>query len=227
MQCAKIQKEVAAGRIVLEKMCDTARAFKAAHKENCPQTQIALDDWTGAKRKSIWYNSRFYRANLFLNEGKLHFRDIHKMADDFEEPFLNKVCTGWQALYYTPPVIDQWMFMGNGASGVMMFDGEFSSLEPVAEKGDVLVVTAVRTDGTSATVRFEEGRIVVAGAKTLTAEYADGAFRKSISVTGRGVDFIFQNFRYSVPLVGEIKSTAKGFSVSGEKIEFDMTKQNF
>jgi hypothetical protein len=56
------------------------------------------------------------------------------MADDFEEPFLNKVCTGWQALYYTPPVIDQWMFMGNGASGVMMFDGEFSSLEPVAEK---------------------------------------------------------------------------------------------
>jgi hypothetical protein len=91
----------------------------------------------------------------------------------------------------------------------------------------VLVVTAVRTDGTSATVRFEEGRIVVAGAKTLTAEYADGAFRKSISGTGRGVDFIFQNFRYSVPLVGEIKSTAKGFSVSGEKIEFDMTKQNF
>ena len=223
MQCEKIASEAAAGRIVLEKMCDTARAFKAAHKANCPQTQIALEDWSGFGRKSVWYNSRFYRANLFMDGKKLHFRDIHKMCDDFEEPFLDKVCTGWQALYFTPPVVDQWMFRGKGVSGVMSFGGEFASLETAAD-GDALVVTAKRADGTAATVRFEEGLIVVSGAGSLDAEYADGDFRKGISIADGGVDFVFQGFRYRVPVRGEVKATAKGFSIAGDRIELDLSR---
>ena len=222
MQCAKIAKEAAAGRFVVEKMCETARAFKAAHKANCPQTQIALDDWSGYGRKSVWYNSRFYRANLIMDGTRLVFRDIHKMCDDFEEPFLDKVCTGWQALYFTPPVVDQWMFRGKGVSGVMSFNGEFASIETAAD-GDALVVTAKRADGTAATVRLEEGRIVVSGAGSLDAEYTDGDFRKGISIVNGGVDFVFQGFRYRVPVRGELKATAKGFSIAGDRIELDLS----
>ncbi len=222
MQCEKIAKEAAAGRIVVEKMCETARAFKAAHKANCPQTQIALEDWSGFGRKSVWYNSRFYRANLIMDGKRLVFRDIHKMCDDFEEPFLDKVCTGWQALYFTPPVVDQWMFRGKGVSGVMSFGGEFASIETAAD-GDALVVTAKRADGTAATVRFEEGRIVVSGAGSLDAEYADGDFRKGISIADGGINFVFQGFRYRVPVRGELKSTAKGFSIVGDRIELDLS----
>ena len=115
---------------------------------------------------------------------RLFFRDIHKMCDGFEEPFLDKVCTGWQAL----------------------------------------VVTAKRADGTAAAVRFEEGRIVVSGAGTLDAEYADGAFRKGVSAADGGVDFTFQGFRYRVPVRGDVKSTAKGFSISGGRIELDLSR---
>ena len=220
MQCEKIAKEAAAGRIVVEKMCDTARAFKAAHKVNCPQTQIALEDWSGAGRKSVWYNSRFYRANLFMDGKKLVFRDIHKMVDDFEEPFLDNVCTGWQALCYTPPVVDQWMFGGKDVSGVMAFSGEFTSIDVAAEKGDVLVATARRADGTFTTVRFEEGCIVVAGS-ALDAEY-DETFRKKISVVADGVGFEFEGCRYRIPINGLVMATGKGFRISGDKIEFDM-----
>ena len=226
MQCEKIAKEAAAGRIVVEKMCDTARAFKAAHKANCPQTQIALEDWSGYGRKSVWYNSRFYRANLIMDGKRLVFRDIHKMADDFEEPFLDKVCTGWQALYYTPPVVDQWMFRGRDASGVMAFGGEFESIEADAD-GDALVVTAKRADGTAAKVRLEEGRIVVTGVGSLDAEYADGDFRKGISAADGGVDFTFQGFRYRVPVRGEVKTTAKGYSITGDRIELDLMSSAF
>ena len=222
MQCEKIAKEAAAGRIVVEKMCETARAFKAAHKANCPQTQIALEDWSGCGRKSVWYNSCFYRANLIMDGKRLVFRDIHKMCDDFEEPFLDKVCTGWQALYFTPPVVDQWMFRGKGVSGVMSFDGEFESIETAAD-GDALVVTAKRTDGTAVTVRFEEGRIVVSGAGAFNAEYSDGEFRKGISIADGGVSFVFQGFRYRVPVRGEVKATAKGFSIAGDRIELDLS----
>jgi hypothetical protein len=223
MQCVKIAKEAVAGRIVVEKMCETARAFKAAHKANCPQTQIALEDWSGYGRKSVWYNSRFYRANLIMDGRRLVFRDIHKMCDDFEEPFLDKVCTGWQALYFTPPVVDQWMFRGKGVSGVMSFGGEFASIETDAD-GDALVVTAKRADGTAVTMRFEEGRIAVSGAGKLDAEYADGDFRKGISIVDGGVNFVFQGFRYRVPVRGEVKATAKGFIISGDRIELDLSR---
>ena len=221
MQCEKIAKEVAAGRIVLEKMCDTARAFKAAHKKNCPQTQIALEDWSGFGRKSVWYNSRFYRGNLIMDGKRLVFRDIHKMSDDFEEPFLDKVCKGWQALYFTPPVVDQWMFRGKDDSGTMAFSGEFVGLEADAEGDSVLVVTARRADGTAAVVRFEEGRIVVTGS-SLDAEYEEN-FRRKIAIGDGGINFVFQGFRYRVPVCGAVQSTNKGFRISGDRIELDLS----
>ena len=242
MQCAKIAAETAAGRVVVEKMGDTARAFKAAHSANCPQTQIALEDWTGAGRKSVWYNSRFYRANLFMDGNRLFFRDIHKMADDFEEPFLDKVCEGWQALYYTPPIVDQWLFRGDEASGTMAFTGEFKSLETAGEGDDeasslrsrsletapspsrdsVLTVTATRTDGTSATVRFEEARIIITGCG-LASEYA-ADFRKKISVKPGEVGFEFGGYGYSMPVRGKVQATEKGFSIDGNQIELDLSR---
>ena len=216
MQYARIAKEVAAGRLVLEKMCDTARAFKKSHPANCPQTQVALEDWSGAGRKSVWYNSRFYRANLFMDGARLFFRDIHKMADDFEEPFLDKVCTGWQALYYTPPVVDQWMFRASDASGVLVLDGEFVSIDAEAGADGALAVVAKRRDGSSAKVVFEEGRIVVSGA-SLDGEYAKD-FRKSLAVRNGGVDFEFMGYRYRMPVCGDLRATGKGFRAAGGEI---------
>ena len=86
------------------------------------------------------------------------------------------------------------------------------------------VRSAKRADGTAATVRFEEGRIVVSGAGTLDAEYADGDFRKGISIADDGVNFVFQGFRYRVPVRGEVKATAKGFSIVGDRIELDLSR---
>ena len=115
------------------------------------------------------------------------------------------------------------MVRGKGVSGVMSFSGEFASIETAAD-GDALVVTAKRADGTAATVRFEEGRIVVSGAGALNAEYSDGDFRKSVSVADGGIDFVFQGFRYRVPVRGELKATAKGFSIAGDRIELDLSR---
>ena len=221
IQCPKIAEEAAAGRIVVEKFGDTARAFKAAHRQNCPQTQIALEDWTGAGRKSVWYNSRFYRANLVMEGKKLLFRDIHKMCDDFDEPFIDSPCFGWQALDYTPPVVDQWMFRSEGASGVMAFSGEFKSIKTAADGDSVLVATATRTDGSTVTVRFEEGRIAVSGG-ALSAEYEE-KFRKSVFAADDGVDFEFQGYRYRMPVRGAVRATEKGFEIGGDRIELDLS----
>lgn len=221
MQCAKIAAMTKNGQIVVETMGETARRFKTDHPVNCPQTQVALEDWNGDRRRSVWYNSRFYRANLILEGGKLVFRDIHKMSDDFEEPFLNKKCVGWQALYFTPPVVDQWLFREAAVSGTMAFDGKFASLATEAVDDNTLVVKAIRPSGECVTVRFEEGRVMVSGAE-LTAEYA-AAFRKTISVGTEELLFVFSGLRYRVPVKAVVTATERGFRLSGEKITLDLS----
>lgn len=221
MQCAKIAAASADGHVVVETMGDTARRFKADHPANCPQTQIALEDWNGNRRKSVWYNSRFYRANMILENGKLIFRDIHKMVDAFEEPFLNSTCKGWQALYFTPPIVDQWLFRSEASSGAMSLSGDYASLMTEAGERDSLVVTAIRADGAKSTVRFEEGCIILEGCE-LSAEY-ESVFRKDLRIEKEGIGFVFSGCRYQMPVSGSVIPTAKGFHVGGEKIKLNLS----
>ena len=208
-QCERIAAARDAGTLAVETMGETARRFKADHPQNCPQTQVALEDWSGADRNSIWYNSRFYRANLFRDGNRLYFRDIHKMSDAFEEPFLDKVCTGWQANYFTPPVVDEFLFRTNDVSGVMSFDGAFSRLDASAGASDTLTVVATRTDGSKVKVIFDERGIRVEGA-TLRSDYAP-AFRQTINLRDGHLLFTFQGFRYKVGCEADVSPTGSGF----------------
>lgn len=224
MQYAKIAEEAAAGRICVETLGETARRFKAEHPVNCPQTQIALEDWSPSDRKSVWYNSRFYRANIVLEKGRLFFRDLHKMSDAFAEPYLDKPCKGLEAFISTPPVVDWWLYRSDDASGTMAFEGEF---ERVAVEGDgrsVLTVAATRPDGSEAKIRFDEGTIAITGSR-LAAEYAPGAFREAIAAAPDGIAFEYEGFRYRVGVEGRVAATQKGFEIAGDEIKLDLALQ--
>lgn len=83
-------------------------------------------------------------------------------------------------------------------------------------------VTAARADGSSATVRFAEGCVTVSGAGRLEAEYEAG-FRRTISVADDALGFVFQGYRYRVPVRGKVRRTEKGFRIDGGEIGFDLT----
>ncbi|MBQ9430022.1 MAG: hypothetical protein IJU44_00555 [Kiritimatiellae bacterium] len=197
------------GLLSVEKMCDTGRRFAAENPANCVQTQVAMEDWRKLGRKSVWYNSKFYRANLLMDGKRLFFRDIHKMSDSYEEPYLHKVCKGWQALYYTPPVVDEFLFKTKDRTGVMTLDGEFASLEVATADDETLVATAKRTDGSTAEVRLTRGSIFVRGA-TLTFEGKD-EFVQDMHRVGDALSMVFGNYRYKVKLDGQFAPTQKGY----------------
>jgi len=170
---------------------------------------VALEDWSPAGRNSVWYNSRFYRANLFRDGDRVYFRDIHKMCDAFEEPFLDKVCTGWQASYFTPPVVDEFLFRTNGVSGILALDGAFARLDASAGANDTLTVVATRTDGSNAKVIFDERGILVEGT-TLSVAYTP-TFRQTINMRDGHLSFTFQDFRYEVGCDADVSPTDSGF----------------
>lgn len=197
------------GVLTVEKMCETGRRFRAEHKENIPQTQVALEDWRNRGRKSIWYNSKFYRANLLMDGKRLYFRDIHKMSDTYEEPFLTKVCTGWQALYYTPPVVDEFLFKDKDHSGVMALDGDFAALDVATPDHETLVATAKRTDGSVVEIRLTRGSIFVRGA-VLTYE-GRFDFVRAIQQVGDALSFWFVNYDYKVKFDAVYEPNLKGY----------------
>lgn len=71
------------------------------------------------------------------------FRDIHKFVDSFEEPFLQKVCNGNVAEYFTPPIVDAYLFRETGEFRPLEFQGCFSELTVRTVPTDVLVVEAM------------------------------------------------------------------------------------
>ncbi|MGN0846545.1 MAG: hypothetical protein ACI4RA_04080 [Kiritimatiellia bacterium] len=213
-QCERIAALRDAGALEVETMGETARRFKADHPANVPQTQVALEDWSSGGRKSVWYNSRHYRANLFLDKDRLVFRDIHKMCDDFQEPHYDTPCAGWQAEYFTPPFVDQHLQRAptNGVSGVMALDGVFRELRVTTPERNGLVVEAVRADGTCALVTFREDSISVSGT-ALDWQFV-GAKDFTVSFSQTALDCTFRGYAYRIGLNGACSATPKGLRIS-------------
>ena len=211
------------GTISVEKLCDTGRRFLADHKENCAQTQVALDDWMGKGRRSVWYNCRHYRANLYQDGGRFYIRDLRKMCDDFEEDYLLNPNPNWNENKFTPPVIDSYLFSTNDANGMLAFSGDACGMMPRAVGPNELEVVCAYADGRSATVRFDEKGLSVSGSP-LTVKMSEGWRSKHRFSPGR-IDLEFKGFSYSVGVKGNLVPTVDGYEIKPQngEIRFDLS----
>ena len=57
-------------------------------------------------QKTVWFNSRFYRANLLWDGGAMRFRDIHLFDETVASDYLLKKGTSTQCFYETLPFVD-------------------------------------------------------------------------------------------------------------------------
>lgn len=93
-----------------------------------PSTSVGgLTDWQGKGRKSLWYDSRFYRANFYMDDGRFWIRDIHKFDEQYSERYLERTCRTHSMTYDNLPVID-----GNRWSAGKIRAGLF----PLVQEGD-------------------------------------------------------------------------------------------
>lgn len=101
-----------------------------------PSTAVtALTDYTDNDKKTVWYNSRFYRANLLWEGNKLRVRDIHLFNENYPSQYLDRAGTSTQCIYTTLPFIDgfQWSnkdilaglrFISHSEQGATEIEGE-------------------------------------------------------------------------------------------------------
>ena len=100
---AQLQK---AGKVTVQTLGQTGKWFKDKYRVTPPTSVTVLNDHSDKDQKTVWFNSRFYRANLLWDQGALRFRDIHLFDERMASDYLTARGTSTQCLYDTLPFVD-------------------------------------------------------------------------------------------------------------------------
>ena len=100
---ARLQKE---GKVHVKTLGETGKWFKEKYKVTPPTSVTVLNDHSKKNLKTVWFNSRFYRANLLWEQGTLRFRDIHLFDETMASDYLTQKGTSSQCFYFALPVVD-------------------------------------------------------------------------------------------------------------------------
>ena len=83
---------------------------------------VSVSDWAGNNARSAWYCSRFYRVNIYSEQGSLWIRDIHLFDQQYKERYLETPCTEQKCIYDNLPFVDGYLWSGNGVrAGLYLF----------------------------------------------------------------------------------------------------------
>ena len=109
-----------------------------------------MNDYTENDGRTVWFNSRYYRANILWQGDRMNIRDMHLFDEKKESYYYKNVCTSNQCVYMTLPIVDGCLWStnelmaglrlyGKTASGMMT---ELRGGEPVVrQSGKGIVVT--------------------------------------------------------------------------------------
>lgn len=96
--------------IKVETLAASGAWFKAHFKVTPVTAVTALHDLPGQNRKTVWFDSRYYRANLLWEDGRLRIRDIHLFDEKMASKYETEVATGNECQFFTLPVVDGYLW---------------------------------------------------------------------------------------------------------------------
>ncbi|MFS0725129.1 hypothetical protein [Paenibacillus sp. 1P07SE] len=214
-QIERLVELQAADRLAVVTLAESGRWFRRRYPLTPASSISALTDWKEEGHQSIWYCSRFYRANLLRKHGELRVRDIHLFDENYEERYLNAVCEERDSRYDTLPIVDgaQWSD-DQTISGMypVVYDeaGDESPLtvcdlstdESVAGE---LAVTLEMEDGSIWTMHFEERGMTVssnAGASNwgLQIVWGETPEMPEMQAAADGIKYEYQGYSYAIGL---------------------------
>ena len=246
MQFDKLAKFRDQGSLLVETMGDTGRRFKKRFKATPAQAQVMLQDpfgHTDQPERTVWYQSKYYRANLHFRGTEFYLRDIHVYSDKFPQPFLTDPVTQHGIEQRMPAVLDGYHWSddsvrsghdGVRAMGRFVLTGSegqsttltLSGLPTVTESGNTLRTDVPLTGGgiLSATFTEADTEYTVSGIPAgqqlgLVFEWAPSLSALK-QVSANQLSYNFRDFDYSVHI-------SKGYAfqtLSGASLVADISE---
>ncbi|MDR3716064.1 MAG: hypothetical protein P4L51_24940 [Puia sp.] len=105
IQLPLIAKLRDAEKIRVETLEESGKWFRQNYKVTPPTSVTVNEDLAGSDKKTVWFNSRFFRLNLLWDKNTLRFRDIHLFREGFSDGLPKEGATG-PCSFYTLPFMD-------------------------------------------------------------------------------------------------------------------------
>lgn len=105
LQMERLAKLSAAGEVRIETLESSGNWFRENHKLTPATAVVALDDFKNEGRRSVWFNSRFYRVNWLWEKGSLSLRDLHRFDEGLVSPTHGEALKEKTLAYGTLPVM--------------------------------------------------------------------------------------------------------------------------
>lgn len=119
-QIALFAKLARSGEIRVETLAQSGQWFRNHFPVTPPTAVVALEDWKHQNRKTVWYNSLFYRLNILWENNRFFIRDLHCFDEHLVSPTHQTALTATSLSYETLPVMDwaRWSQPGTPAVGM-------------------------------------------------------------------------------------------------------------
>lgn len=230
MQMPLIDSLRRAGKVRVETLGESGRWFRKRFPLTPATAVTTVSDVRGEGNKTVWYDSRYYRANLLWEKGRFRFRDIHLFDERFKSEYLDTPGTGDRFLFYTLPFVDGFMWSkGEDRAGLSLVrtgsDGHAEELRldspEVKERGrSVLEVRGNDQYGDTFRITLHDDRIEVSSpdadkdvAWALQLHAAPGTELPFTDVGGKSANAVFRGHSYSVTCSeGRFEKAAEGDS---------------
>jgi hypothetical protein len=222
-------------KIKVETLAESGQWFRQRYKIT-PATAVTVnEDLKGSSRKTVWFDSRFYRLNLLWEKGTLRFRDIHLFNEDFPSPYTTQKATANECSFFTLPFVDGYLWSTPGKIAGMRFKAVINGKEVALEGGDPVVTDSLpgslhitwplkSVDGTLV-MDIDERKIKIAMAASAMVDWfldlsaADKASLPFNAIQPRRLDCRFENSNYS------ITTSAGSFSKPNDTTALRITPQ--
>ncbi len=113
-QIEQIAKLRAENKLEVETLGETGRWFKSAFAQTPATAVTAHTDWRNEGRKSVWYNCKNYRVNIFAERGRFWIRDLYLFDEKYRERYFETVCDSDSLQFDNLPVMDGNRWSGHG-----------------------------------------------------------------------------------------------------------------
>lgn len=106
MQAEKLKELKSKNAIRIENLVETGRWFKKNYPSTPATAETAMSDYTDNNNRTVWFNSKNYRANIIWEGYKMKIRDIHLFDERCTSLYFDKPCRTSAYQYITLPVVD-------------------------------------------------------------------------------------------------------------------------
>ena len=214
MQIPIIDSLQRAQKIQVLTLAETGKWFKEKFSTTPATAVTVLNDIRNENNKTVWFNSRYYRANLLWKNQDFSFRDIHLFDERFKSQYVDKPGESSQFFFYTLPMVDGYMWSTPEDRAGMQIVQHSASGEkkivrlnpPTITEPDTktLVVTCTDVENHSFNMTFTESDFEI------TCDTNDKDFRWSLDlhtasselpfkeIEGQNIMAEFQGFKYVI-----------------------------